>query len=139
MSTVIEQGEGSARTDSDLGKSFFRAAHPASTDDGQGARCTVGPAYGGWLWDTGVTATKPRAGGVGPSSGPPPCPAGGGVRGPDRTGCLVVRGRRRRRRLRWRPAAPARPAGELVHAVTGRREVALTFHGAGDEASPGGC
>ena len=31
-------------------------------------------------------------------------------------------------------AAPARPAGELSHAVTGRREVALTFHGAGDEA-----
>ncbi len=30
--------------------------------------------------------------------------------------------------------APARPTGELVHAGTGRPEVALTFHGAGDEA-----
>jgi len=30
--------------------------------------------------------------------------------------------------------ASARPTGELVHAGTGRPEVALTFHGAGDEA-----
>jgi peptidoglycan/xylan/chitin deacetylase (PgdA/CDA1 family) len=31
-------------------------------------------------------------------------------------------------------AARSRPTGELVHADTGRGEVALTFHGAGDEA-----
>ena len=31
------------------------------------------------------------------------------------------------------PSAAARPTGEVAHADTGRREVALTFHGAGDE------
>jgi hypothetical protein len=31
-------------------------------------------------------------------------------------------------------SAPARLTGELSHADSGRREVALTFHGAGDEA-----
>ena len=30
-------------------------------------------------------------------------------------------------------SAAARPTGEVAHADTGRREVALTFHGAGDE------
>jgi peptidoglycan/xylan/chitin deacetylase (PgdA/CDA1 family) len=32
------------------------------------------------------------------------------------------------------PSSTARPTGELAHADTGRKEVALTFHGAGDEA-----
>ncbi len=31
------------------------------------------------------------------------------------------------------PSAAARPTGEVAHADTDRREVALTFHGAGDE------
>ena len=59
------------------------------------------------------------------------------MRGPDRTGCLVVRGRADgvgSDVVGSASAAPVRLAGELSHAVTGRREVALTFHGAGDEA-----
>ena len=36
--------------------------------------------------------------------------------------------------IRSPASASARPTGELVHAGTGRLEVALTFHGAGDEA-----
>ena len=67
------------------------------------------------LWPLAVTACS-----VSPAGVPAPAPA------PTTVTPLV--------RSTAAPSPTLRPTGELAHAETGRAEVALTFHGAGDEA-----